>query len=759
MLVAHAAAGPTADHGTGRNSPYASALLSYLMRPLELSSLFRRVRARLEATVARQRPQEYASLGRRALRMRFPFARGLPFAAGKSPRGGSRPADPEATDRRGGGRGRYARGRLLTVGVTLANLALLVDGSWVQDAAAQGSVQTDRAALEALYEATDGPNWRNATRWLSDRPLGEWYGVSTNDVGRVVELNLGWGNLTGVLPPEIGDLTELVQLNLYDNFHLGGPLPPELGKLRHLQGLGITSTDFVGPLPSSLGDLTELRYLGLSWSRLRGPLPQSLTRLSVLDNLSLWETFLCAPANATFQIWLEGIDRKTDVTTCRPATFDATPRRLAPRGPATQLLTLTQTGGSDPISWTATGTAAWLRVVPAAGIGPATIAVIVDSTAVPSGDDAATAAVILSADGTSVRVRVAARPEGSEAAPSWIRIMDRAEDDTAGKERPFEDRSAAHVERPHPRVRSAFATSQRCVQLQGPCDGWGVEGTADSPTTDRDVLEELYHATGGSRWSRNTNWLSARPIGDWYGVTTNAGGRVVRLDLPDNGLAGRIPESLGKLKRLESLDLGRNALSGRVPESLAGLTRLKRLHLNYNQLTGAIPAALGDLRDLESLNLQWNEFRAPIPATLGRLSKLEVLNLEFALVTGRIPPSLGNLTRLKILQLCDNFGLTGSIPRSLGRLTRLEHLCLGGNELSGSIPAALGNLRSLTELGLQNNRLTGRLPPQLGRLTNLQFFYAHNNSLTGAIPSSLGDLRRLTFLELHENRLTGPIPA
>ena len=63
-LVAYAAAaGTTAADGDGRNSPYTSALLAYLEEPLELSALFRRVRAQvLEATDGEQRPHEYGSL-------------------------------------------------------------------------------------------------------------------------------------------------------------------------------------------------------------------------------------------------------------------------------------------------------------------------------------------------------------------------------------------------------------------------------------------------------------------------------------------------------------------------------------------------------------------------------------------------------------------------------------------------------------------------------------------------------------------------
>ncbi len=63
-LVAYAAAaGTVAADGTGRNSPYTAALLSYLERPLEIGILFREVRARvLESTDGEQRPHEYASL-------------------------------------------------------------------------------------------------------------------------------------------------------------------------------------------------------------------------------------------------------------------------------------------------------------------------------------------------------------------------------------------------------------------------------------------------------------------------------------------------------------------------------------------------------------------------------------------------------------------------------------------------------------------------------------------------------------------------
>ena len=42
------------------------------------------------------------------------------------------------------------------------------------------SAETDREALVALYNATDGENWSRSDNWLSDAPLGEWEGVTTD---------------------------------------------------------------------------------------------------------------------------------------------------------------------------------------------------------------------------------------------------------------------------------------------------------------------------------------------------------------------------------------------------------------------------------------------------------------------------------------------------------------------------------------------------------------------------------------------------
>ena len=152
----------------------------------------------------------------------------------------------------------------------------------------------DRAILMALYEATDGPNWSNSEHWLTDAPLGEWFGVMTNREGRLSRLELGFNELTGPIPPELGELSHLEQLQFYNN-NLTGEIPPALGNLSRLRGLRIESNDLTGPIPPELGNLTSLRWLDLRFNEITGPIPLELGDLTDLRTLWLETNRLTGP--------------------------------------------------------------------------------------------------------------------------------------------------------------------------------------------------------------------------------------------------------------------------------------------------------------------------------------------------------------------------------------------------------------------------------------------------------------------------------
>ena len=141
--------------------------------------------------------------------------------------------------------------------------------------AASGSVKTDREALVALYNATDGENWENNANWLSDAPLGEWYGVSTHDDGRVKQVGLHRNALSGEIPAELGSLSILFAMQLTDN-SLSGEIPAELGGLSYLISLDLSGNELSGEIPAELGGLSYLGFLGLGGNQLSGCVPSSL---------------------------------------------------------------------------------------------------------------------------------------------------------------------------------------------------------------------------------------------------------------------------------------------------------------------------------------------------------------------------------------------------------------------------------------------------------------------------------------------------
>ena len=127
-----------------------------------------------------------------------------------------------------------------------------------------GDVNTDRAALAALYNATNGSSWRDDTNWVSSRPLGEWHGVSTDADGRVTELDLRDNQLSGPIPSQLGNLANLQALGLGSN-QLSGSIPSQLGNLAYLQRLELRDNQFSGCVPVKLFDMTsnDVASLGL----------------------------------------------------------------------------------------------------------------------------------------------------------------------------------------------------------------------------------------------------------------------------------------------------------------------------------------------------------------------------------------------------------------------------------------------------------------------------------------------------------------
>ena len=147
-------------------------------------------------------------------------------------------------------------------------------------------IRPELAALHALYNATDGANWTNSDKWLSDAPLSDWHGIKTDDEGRITEIYLIGNNLEGEIPAELGRLSQLEGLYLARN-ELSGSIPPELGDLYNLEVLMLFDNDLTGAIPYQFSNLESLEVMHLSRNQLSGRIPTQLGNLENLRRLHL----------------------------------------------------------------------------------------------------------------------------------------------------------------------------------------------------------------------------------------------------------------------------------------------------------------------------------------------------------------------------------------------------------------------------------------------------------------------------------------
>jgi hypothetical protein len=137
------------------------------------------------------------------------------------------------------------------------------------------------------------------------------------------------------------------------------------------------------------------------------------------------------------------------------------------------------------------------------------------------------------------------------------------------------------------------------------------------PEEEVKALRELFLALDGPNWKNRYGWENTDSLTtkqyctktdyhQWWGVSIR-GGRIVRIELPNNNLKGRLPNSIGNFKLLEALWLHNNEISGDVPTTIGNLTRLHSLYLHQNQFK-RLPSTIQNLTKVELLGLRKNNW-------------------------------------------------------------------------------------------------------------------------------------------------------
>ncbi|KAL4272963.1 hypothetical protein GQ457_13G030210 [Hibiscus cannabinus] len=269
------------------------------------------------------------------------------------------------------------------------------------------------------------------------------------------------------------------------------------------------------------------------------------------------------------------------------------------------------------------------------------------------------------------------------------------------------------------------------------------------------------------------------------------------LDLSNNSFEGSIPMKFCSSTYLKFLDLSQNNLSGSIP-SCFNPPHIEHVHLHGNRLNGPLPLAFYNSSSLVTLDLRGNNLNGSIPKWIGTLSSLSVLLLKANHLQGRIPDQICKLYSLSIIDLSQNM-FFGPIPSCLGKLTlpkTNEKIIIRGNfglvsekdESTIFGLSKLGRLRNfdyltsymeewiefttksgfysyggyiledMAGIDLSSNKLTGQIPPELGNLSEIHSLNLSHNNLIGVIPSSFSKLKQLESLDLSYNNLSGEIP-
>ena len=474
----------------------------------------------------------------------------------------------------------------------------------------------DREALVALYNATGGANWTNNTNWLTNAPIGQWHGVTTDSEGRVTELNLTSNQLKGEIPPELASLTNLKVLALGRN-ELTGPIPGELGSLANLQELHLTQNQLSGAMPAELGSLTNLTILALGGNQLTGPIPTSLGGLTNLEEVYLWGNELTGtiPGELGSLANLEVLSLSQNQLTGPIPTW---------LGSLTNLQELYLWGNL------LTGE------IPAELGGLANLQGLYLSDNQLSGEILAELGSLTNLQelylwGNLLTGEIPAELGGLANLQGLY-----LSDNQLSGEIPAELGSLTNLERlslsfnqlsgEMPQDLTAMTALEYfgsignqglCAPVDDAFQAWlqsipTFRGSSCAPADsieDRAVLAELYRATDGVNWGNNANWLSDRPIREWRGVTNDVDGRVTGLYLFSNQLSGEMPAELGDLANLTVLSLWGNQLTGEIPTELGDLPNLDVLYLSQNRLTGCIPSGLQGVtnNDFSELGLPFCE--------------------------------------------------------------------------------------------------------------------------------------------------------
>lgn len=274
--------------------------------------------------------------------------------------------------------------------------------------------------------------------------------------------------------------------------------------------------------------------------------------------------------------------------------------------------------------------------------------------------------------------------------------------------------------------------------------------------SERSILESFYKALDGDKWEHKENWLSDKPLNEWYGITTDEKGKVVKIQLSDT-MMGKVPANLKHLKKLQSLHL--DCITGGIRLEANNYPSLKELGLNgyINLLT------VENCPELEKLSLTSRYLNAFHIDVCPKLSTLELVGYYISDTT-KMKLDLSpfpKLSELKIYYLaldqlhinnCFNLKKINIYNCQLEELdlsscaANLEYLKVSGNDSLHTLD--LNNCVKLDSIDVSGNSITQL---DISNCKKLRYLDCSDNKISKL---DVGNFKELKHLYCDRNNLS-----
>ncbi|KAL5556136.1 hypothetical protein UlMin_038372 [Ulmus minor] len=418
---------------------------------------------------------------------------------------------------------------------------------------------------------------------------------------------------TGTIPSFLGNLSELIQLEIAYNFYLkSSRLPSEIGSLSKLENLYIAKSNLVGEIPESIGNLIRLKNLDLSQNSISGKIPgEAIGRLRSLEQLELFDNSLSGelPESLATLSSLINLDISQNALTGKLSD------KIAASGVFSLNLNDNFLEGEIPESLASNPNLWQLKLFNNSFSGK-----------LPEN---------LGRNSKLQDFDVSTNNFTGEL-PKFLCFWKKLE-----RLITFRNYFSGNLHS------LSECTSLSYVRIHNnqfsgkiPASFWGLPQLGYLEMYNNNFEGSVYPSIAGA--SKLTNLeISSNKFSGVFPITICKLIQLENLDVGSNQFSGNIPSCITKLKNLQKLKMEENMFSGKIPTWVSSWTSLVELNLSRNKLSGEIPQELGHLPVLTYLDLSGNHLTGEIPTELTKL-KLNKLNLSNNNLNGKVPSGFEN---------------------------------------------------------------------------------------------------------------------